>query len=398
MALDFELGPEHQEIRRTAKELIGRFLPRATEIRHQIFNEKRFPEDLWRAFADAGFLGACIPEEYGGNGMGVLALTLAIEQMGASGFGNALMILTAMDSAAIARVGSEQLRKRVLPAVASGDLKMCFAVTEAQAGTNTFRITTFAKKDGSRYLISGEKTFITGADVADKILLVARTTRAEDAKKQGLPKAFGLSLFLVDTKAKGLTMTELPMRGIEGYHQFTIHFDEVEVSADDLVGEQDAGAMAMFLTLNPERIFASAAACGMTEYSIKKATDYALERKVFGEKPIGAYQAIQHPLAECAIGLEAARLLTYRAAWAYDRGMPPDQVGFFANCAKHTAADLALRATDHAMQVHGGSGFSEEVGLVYLWEAARLIKTAPINREMILNFVAEHQLGLPRSY
>jgi alkylation response protein AidB-like acyl-CoA dehydrogenase len=230
------------------------------------------------------------------------------------------------------------------------------------------------------------------------MLLVARTTSAEEAKARALPKAFGLTLFLVDTKAKGLTLTPLPMRGIEGYRQFTVHFDEVEVSERDVVGDVDGGAMAMFLTLNPERIFASAIACGMTDHLIQRSVEYALERKVFADRPIGAYQAIQHPLAECTIGLEAARLLTYRAAWAYDRGMPPNTVGFYANCAKHTAADLALKASDHAIQVHGGSGFSEEVGIVHLWEAARLLKTAPINREMILNYVAEHQLGLPRSY
>ncbi len=398
MAVDFELGPEQLEVRRTAREVIARFAPDAKRLRRMIFGEQRFPEEVWRAFAEAGFLGAVIPEEYGGNGMGLLAMTIAMEEMSAAGFASALLILTSMDSAAIAKIGSEELKRRVLPQIARGDLKLCFAVTEPDAGTNTFRIRTFARRSGSKFSISGEKTFITGADVADRVLLVARTTSAEEAKARGLPKSFGLSLFLVDTKAKGVTLTALPMRGIEGYRQFLVHFDEVEVAAEDLVGEPDAGAVAMFLTLNPERIYAAATACGMTDHLIKRSVDYASQRKVFGDRAIGAYQAVQHPLAESAIALEGARLLTYRAAWAFDKNEQPGLVGFYANCAKHTAADLALRTADHAMQIHGGNGFSEELGIVQLWEAARLFKTAPINREMILNYVAEHQLGLPRSY
>ncbi|MHB1846965.1 MAG: acyl-CoA dehydrogenase family protein, partial [Deltaproteobacteria bacterium] len=343
-------------------------------------------------------LGALVPESHGGNGMGLLPLALAMEEMGAQGYASALLVVTAMDTACLVKNASLELKQRILPKVAQGSLKLCFALTEANAGSNSFRLRTFARRDGGRYLVTGEKTFITGADVADRMLLVVRTTSLADCQAKGLPKAFGLSLLLVDPKGPGVSMTPLPTRGIEGFRQWTVAFDEAPVDASDLVGEENQGALALFTSLNPERILAAALACGIGRFVIEKAVDYAKQRVVFGERPIGSYQGIAHPLAECHIGLEAARLLTHKSAWSFDHDLDPALVGQAANYAKLEAARVAMKAVDRAIQTHGGAGFSEDVGIIYFWEAMRLLKTAPISEEMILNYVAEHDLGLPRSY
>ncbi len=400
MPLDFELSDEQQQILSVAQKMLQRFAPRREALKKMILKEQKFPEELWQAFAEAGFLGALIPEEYGGSNTGLLSLAFASEEMGSHGFGSALLVLTAMDTACIVRCATEEMKKRVLPQVAAGKLKLCFAVTEPNAGTNTFRISTHAKKtsDGKHYRLNGEKTFITGVNVADLMLLVVRTTTVEECKQQGMPKAYGLSLLLIDPKAKGITLTPLPTRGIEGFTQFSVHFEDALVPADALIGEENAGAVALFNSLNPERILAGALGVGMTRHLINKSVEYALERKVFGDKPIGTHQAIQHPLAELQIEMEATRHLVYRAAWGFDKGIDPAEVGYYANCAKYKAAELAIAAADRAIQTHGGSGFSEDVGIIYYWDAARLLRTAPISKEMILNYIAEHKLGLPRSY
>ncbi|HUB06516.1 MAG TPA: acyl-CoA dehydrogenase family protein, partial [Myxococcales bacterium] len=380
--------------------MLQSFAPRREQIKKMILKEQKFPQELWDAFAEAGFLGALVPEAYGGSNAGLLSMAIACEAMGSHGFGSALLILTAMDTACIVRNGSEELKKRILPGVAEGKLKLCFAVTEPNAGSNTFRITTIAKKtsDGKHYRLNGEKTFITGANVADRMLLVCRTMTVEECKAQGLPKAYGLSLLLIDPKTKGITLTPLPTRGIEGFVQFSVHFEDALVPVDTLVGEQDAGAVALFTSLNPERILAGALAVGLADYVTKKAVAYSMDRKVFGDEPIATHQAISHPLAEVQVEIEATRNLVYKSAWAFDQGMEPGEVGFYANCAKFKAARVCLQAVDRAIQTHGGSGFSEDVGLIYYWETARLLKTAPITEEMILNYVAEHKLGMPRSY
>jgi acyl-CoA dehydrogenase len=372
MALDFELSQEQQLIRKAARDVIRTFEPQRKELREKVIKRREFPREVWNALAEAGFMGSFIPTEYGGTGMGLLAMAFAIEEMAALGFGNAR--------------------------IADGSLTFCFALTEADAGSNTFRIRTRAEKKGDLYVVNGSKTFISGWDVADYALLATRTTSLKDAKERGMPKAFGLSLFIVDTKAPGVTAQVLPMRGIEGLNQFTVFFDDVEVPAHHLVGQENGGAMALFLALNPERILAAATAVGMTDYSLKIAIDYARDRKVFGDRPIGAYQAIQHPLAEVKIYQEAVRLLTYRAAWAYDKNMSPLDVGVYTNMAKYLAAELALMAVDRAIETLGGNGFSDDFGLGDLWDVARLLRTAPVSKEMILNHIAEHVLGLPRSY
>jgi alkylation response protein AidB-like acyl-CoA dehydrogenase len=246
--------------------------------------------------------------------------------------------------------------------------------------------------------MNGQKIFITGVEVADYMLVVARTTTRDEIEQRGLPKSYGLSLFLVDPKSKGIEKTPIPTVATEGVYQWQLFFDNVEIPAENLVGEENNGVIAMFNSLNPERILVGAICCGMAEQAINMAVAYAKDRRVFRDTPIGAYQGVAHPLAESKIMLEAAKLLTYRAAWAFDEGMNPAIVGSYSNQAKLVAADVALKAVDASLETHGGIGFAEETGLANLWNGARVLKTAPLNREMILNYVAEQDLGLPRSY
>ncbi|RME86073.1 MAG: acyl-CoA dehydrogenase [Planctomycetota bacterium] len=398
MALDFELSDEQKMIQDAVREMMGKYLSHRQEILKMMFQEKKFPQDLWQDFAHLGLTGCLVPEEYGGNNQGLLTLCLALEEISAQGFPPAILLLSAMDTTCILNNGSEELKKEFLPKIASGEIKLSWALTEPNAGSNAFRIETFAKKDGDEYVLNGQKVFITGVDITDFTLVVARTTSVEDLKAQGLPKTFGLSLFLVPTNAKGFKKQILPMHGIEGMNQFQLFFEDVRVPEKYRIGDENAGVMALFNSLNPERIMAGAICLGMTEFALQKACDYAKERSIFGKKPIGAYQAISHPLAKIKIDQEALRLIVYKAAWAFDQGWNPGKVGPFANMAKYLGAETAIQAADRAIQTLGGYGFSEEYEVIYLWESARLLRTAPISHEMILNFMAEHVLGLPRSY
>ena len=397
MALDFDLSEEQKLVRNSVRSMLQPFLARRQEFR-EMAREGKFSEELWQAFAEMGLTGCLVPEEYGGNNMGLLALALGFEELTANSFSPGLLLVTGMDSACILKNGSEEQKKRFLPKIADGSLKLCFAVTEPNAGTNTFRVQTVARRHGDTYVVNGQKTFITGVDIADYMLLVVRTTTLEELEEQGKPKSHGLSLFLVDTKSKGIEKQPISIPLSEELNQYQLFFDDLEVPADNLLGEEDNGTMVMFNSLNPERILAAAICTGMAEFALKKAVAYANERKVFKDTPIGAYQAISHPLAEVKIELEATRLMMYKAAWAFDKGMNPLEVGTLANMAKFLGADLAIKAVDHAIETHGGLGFAEETGLIAQWSGARLLKTAPVSREMILNYVAEWNLGLPRSY
>ncbi len=398
MALDFALSPEQQMLKDSVRSVFKRFEGKKRELREKVIKRREFPYEVWNAIAEAGFLGCALPEEYGGTNTGILSSVFVVEEMAKMGFGNAIFILTTMDALCIERNGPEALKRRFLPKMISGEAKFCFAVTESNAGTNTFRIETTAEKKGDHYLLNGSKTFITGFDVADYVLLVTRTKTIKQCEAEGLPKAYGLSLFVVDTKSEGIAKTVIPTRGIEGMNQYTIYFENVKVPAENLVGEEHAGTMALFKALNPERILAAATAVGVSEYCLDVACNYARERKVFKGTPIGQYQGIQHPLADVKIRSEATRVMTYKAAWAFDNNLPPMEAGLYSNCAKYLAAELGVQAADAAIETLGGNGFSDDYGIAHLWEGMRLLKTAPISREMILNYVAEHTLELPRSY
>lgn len=396
--LNFHLSEEHRMVVEAAQQLMERVAPRRNEFLHMIIEEQRYPDELWDQIAQTGFFGMLIPEEYGGTNLGLLAMTLAIEVFAGQGYSNTLAVLTTMDTMAILRGGTEEQKKRWLPQIADGSLKLAFAITEAESGTNSFKVRTTARREGDVYKLYGEKAWITGFDVADYCLVVARTIPYEEIQAQDLPRTYGMGLFLVDTKAPGITLYPMNTAGVEGFRQFRIHFDGAEVPVENRIGEEHEGAQVLFQALNPERITAAAQALGRSEFALQKAVEYASQRRVFGDTPIGSYQGVQHPLARIKVMQEAARMLTYRAAWSFDQQLPPREVGKYANMAKYLASEMAIDAIDRAIQTHGGNGFVKENHLINLWTAARLSRTAPVNNEMILNFVAEHVLGMPRSY
>lgn len=398
------LGFEVTEEQKMAKQASAEFAKRLAPKRDKILIEKdkdgykNLHGEAWKGMAELGLFGCLIPEQYGGNGLGLLTETMMMEEIAGQGLGSPVIVTTTMDTCCLLKTASEAIKQKYLPKVASGDAMLAFALTEPDAGSNSVRIKTEAKKDGNVYRVTGQKIFITGADWADAMLLVARTIPYDTVAKQGKPRFYGLSLFMVDMKSKGISLSKIPIHGFEGAEQFIIYMDNVEVPAENLVGKENEGGIALFNSLNPERIIAAADALGISEFAMRRAIQYAKQRKVFKDTPIGAYQAIQHPLAESRIQVEAARLLTYRAAWAYDQGAPPLEVGKWANMAKLSASDAAIKAVDNSLEALGGYAFSEEYGIVHLWDMARVLKTIPISREMILNFVGEHMLGLPKSY
>ena len=322
-----------------------------------------------------------------------LVLTRVCESLG-----NAFCVLTTMANMAILRGGSEDQKRFWLPRIAEGRMKCAFAITEPDAGTNSFVMRSFAARDGETYRLSGSKGWITGADVADQILVVARTVPLKEIGDRGLPLAHGIGLFLIDADAPGLERQAMDTAGIEGFRQFMLYFDNVEVPLDRCIGDEHTGVSVLFQALNPERILAAATAVGLSEFALRKAIVHASERRVFGDTPIGAYQAVQHPLARVRVAQESTRLLTQKAAWLFDEQASPDEVGHYANMAKLSGSELAVEAVDAAIQTLGGGGFIRDNHLINLWSTARLLKTAPVNNEMILNQIAEHMLGLPRSY
>lgn len=394
--MDFRFTDEQKMVRDTARKLGERWGPRMEAIHRETLETGRFSDEFWRDFAEAGFAGALLPERYGGSDMGLTALAIAMETMAAEGAGSALLMLTQMDGLCILRAGPDAARERYLPKIASGDLKMAFAITEPDAGSNSFRMKTLATRRGDDLVLNGTKTFITGVDVADRVLVIARSMPYEALKEKGLPKTAGFNVVVVDPEAEGFSMTEIPTQGIEGLKQWTLHFDDVVCEAG--IGEEGQGVVPMFDVLNCERTLAAAAALGMAQNLLDRAVTYAKDRKVFGDRPIGAYQAIQHPLAEIRAQLEAVRLLFYKSATLFDQGASPLEIGPTSTMAKYLAGEVAIQAAEQALQTFGGNGFSREYGILQAYVNARLLRTAPISREMVLNQVAEHVLGLPRSY
>ena len=346
------------------------------------------PDELWDEVARQGFIGVNTPEEYGGGGLGIYELAIVCEELAAAGCPLLLLVVSpAICATLIARFGTDQQKARWLPRLASGEMKMAFAITEPNAGSNSHRLETAAVKDGEDWVLNGTKYYISGADDAEAILVVARTGGAEDGRGR-------LSLFIVDSNAPGLEKTLIPLQIQGADRQFTLFFDNVVVSQDRLLGNEGQGLSQVFVGLNPERILIAALANGAALHAIEQASRYANERAVWG-KPIGTHQGIAHPLAESKIEVELARLMTMKAAWLFDHGK---DAGEAADMAKYAAGEAATRAVDTAIQVHGGNGMSEEYGLVLLWGLARTLRIAPVSREMILNFVAQHTLDLPKSY
>lgn len=354
------------------------------------YEEGKPPTELWEALAAAGFVGIRVPPEWGGGGAGISELAVVVEEVAAStGTLPAMMVVSAAISGPLLTAhGTEEQKQRWLRGIADGTVKMAFAITEPDAGSNSHELRTELRRDGDAYRLSGQKTFISGVEDADAVLVVARM-RNPDGE-------LGLStLVVVDVDAPGFTRTPIPMQFIGPEQQWQLFFDDVAIGADRLIGGENGGLAALFDGLNPERIIGAALACGVARRAIDKAASYAREREVWGV-PIGSHQGIAHPLAEAKIALDLAHLMMRKAATLQDAGARG--AGEAANVAKYAAAEAAIKAVDTAIQTHGGNGLTIEYGVSDLLFATRLARVAPVSREMILNFVAQHSLKLPRSY
>jgi alkylation response protein AidB-like acyl-CoA dehydrogenase len=384
---DFSESEERQELRKAVARL-------ASGYGRDWFTERaRAGEkttDLWLEIAKHGYLGVNIPEEYGGGGGGIGDIAAVCEELAAQGCPLLLMVVSpAICGTIITRYGTEEQKQRWLPGICDGTGTMAFAITEPDAGTNTHNISTTARRDGDGWVLTGRKIYISGVDEADHVLVVART---EDSRTGKLKPC----LFVVPTDAEGFEARPIPMEIVSPELQFQVFIDDVRLPADALVGDEDGGLVQLFAGLNPERIMAASFSTGLARYALDRATAYAKERTVF-RGPIGGHQAIAHPLAQVHIETELARLMTQKAAALCDAG---DDMGAgeAANMAKYAAAEAACHAADAAVQTHGGNGITQEYGMAGLLVATRAGRIAPVSREMILNYVAMHSLGLPKSY
>ncbi|MDT0306281.1 acyl-CoA dehydrogenase family protein [Streptomyces sp. DSM 44917] len=386
--MNFTESEERRALRAAVAQLGARYgfgYANAKAREHQPLSE------LWEEAGKLGYLGVNLPEEYGGGGAGIYDLALVQEELSAAGCGLLMMVVSpAICGTVIARFGTEEQRRRWLPGLADGSSIMAFGITEPDAGSNSHRITTTARRDGADWLLTGRKVFISGVDQASHVLIVSRT---EDARTGKLKPV----LFAVPTDAPGFEYRPIGMDVTMPDRQFALFLDDVRLPAEALVGEEDAALAQLFAGLNPERILASAFAVGIGRYALDASVRYAKERRVFRDAPIGAHQGVAHPLAQIRIELELARLMMQKAAVLCDEG---EEMGAAeaANMAKYAAAEASIRAVDQAVQTHGGNGLASEYGLGSLLSAARVSRIAPVSREMILNFVAQFSLDLPKSY
>ena len=388
--MDFRFDDQQEDIRRQVRALCSRF---PDEYWRERDETGEFPWDFYRAVADGGWLGITFPTTYGGSGLGISEAAILMQTIAESGGGSqacSSVHLGIFGLEPLIKYGTEEAKGTYLPRVLSGEIHVAFAVTEPDAGTNTARITTFASRKGDGYVLNGRKVFITKAKEAKKMLLLARTTPYEEVAK----KTMGMSLFFADVDPQAVEVRELHKCARKAVDTNMLFIDNLFVSKTDLIGEEGKGFYYILHGLNPERILVAAECVGMGKRAIEKAVQYTKERVVF-DRPIGMNQGIQFPLADAYAKLETAELMAYKAATLFDQGLP---CGKEANIAKYMAAEAAAQATDRAMQVHGGYGYIKDYDVERYWREARLFRIAPISQEMVLNYIGEHVLGLPRSY
>ncbi|MEU0337104.1 acyl-CoA dehydrogenase family protein [Streptomyces sp. NPDC006193] len=388
---------EHQALRAAVAALGRRY---GRDYLARTVAEGRPPTELWTEAGRLGYLGVSLPEEHGGGGGGITELAIVLEELGAAGSPLLMLVVSpAICGTVISRFGTDAQKRRWLPALADGTRVMAFGITEPDAGSNSHRITTTARRDGPDWLLTGRKVFVSGVDTADAVLIVGRT---EDARTGRLKPC----LFIVPTGAENFHRHRIDMELTAAEKQFELVLDDVRLPHDALVGadashapgggEQDTGLLQLFAGLNPERIMTAAFAIGMGRHALAKAVAYARDRTVW-DTPIGAHQAIAHPLAQAHIDLELARLMMQKAARLYDAG-DDTGAGEAANMAKYAAGEACVKAVDQAVHTLGGNGLTREFGLASLITAARVARIAPVSREMILNYVSHQTLGLPKSY
>ena len=381
-----DTADHHRELRESVGRLVGKY---GRKYFQEMVANGTEPEALWQELGAAGFLGVHIAEEFGGGGAGLAELYIVIEECAAQGCPMLALVIASICAPIIEGFGSEELKNKWLPGLADGSRRMAFGITEPDAGSNTHKVTTTANRTATGWVLNGSKYWCSGIDASEAVMIVARDG---DLSVEGGRSA--LSLFVVPTDTPGITLQRIDAAVRATERQFFVFLDNVELPPEALVGERGAGLKQLFVGLNPERVSAAAINNGISRFAINQAAQYARDRTVW-KTPIGAHQGVAHPLAEAYIGVQSARLLAARAADLFDRG---EDAAEAANMAKFLAAETSLKALDQAIQVHGGNGLSFEYGLADLWFIARLHKTAPVSREMILNYVAQHSLGLPKSY
>jgi acyl-CoA dehydrogenase len=388
--VNFALTEEQEQLRTAVRRLCERF---GDDYWLRKDREGGFPDDFHRAFAQAGWLGIAMPEEFGGAGLGITEAALMMQTVAESGAGFSGASALHMNIFGLNPVvvfGSEAQKRRMLPPLIAGEDKACFAVTEPDAGLDTLNLKTKAVRDGDRYLVSGQKIWISTAQVANKVLLLARTTPADAARK----RSEGLTLFYTDLDRRHVEVREIDKMGRKAVDSNQLFFDQLPVPVADRIGEEGHGFDYILHGINPERILVGAEAIGLGRAALARATAYAKERVVFG-RPIGRNQAIQHPLARHWMELEAANLMAFKAAALYDADQP---CGAEANAAKFLGAEAALAACQTAVTTHGGMGYAKEFHVERYLREAMIARLAPVSAEMILNFIGEKVLGLPRSY
>ncbi len=388
--MDFALGPELEQIRAAIGKVCARF---TDDYWLKKDREGGFPEELHQALARDGWLGVAMPRDCGGAGLGITEAAVmmqAIAESGAGFSGASAVHMNIFGLNPVVVFGSDAQKKRMLPGLIAGRERACFAVTEPDTGLNTTRIKTRAKKEGGRYLVSGQKVWISTAQVAEKVLLLARTAPLEEAGKPGA----GLSLFYTDFDRRYVEVREIEKMGRKAVDSNQVFFDGLPVPEQDRIGEEGKGFEYILHGMNPERILIAAESVGLGRCALARAAQYAKERIVF-DRPIGQNQAIQHPLARNWMQLEAANLMAFKAAWLYDRGQA---CGAEANAAKYLAAEASFDACQQAVMTHGGFGYAKEYHVERYLRESLIGRLAPVSPQLILCFIAERVLGLPKSY
>jgi len=390
--MEFCLSDEQKLMADTARKIGERY---GLEYWCELDAKKEFPSVIWREICAAGLCGVALPEEHGGAGLGMLEMAVIIETLAASGAGSTVaqlfMVNPIFGGVSISRFGTPAMKAKLLPRIISGDMNFCMALTEPDAGSNSLEIKTVARPDGNGWRLSGRKIWITAVPQAEKMLVVARTKPLDQVKK----RTEGISMFIIDVDRDGVQHSAIDKLGTNTLPSSSVFFDDVRVYPEEQIGTLHGGWYELLDVLNTERIVTTAGLVGTSDLAIRLAVRYAKDRKVFGGTPIAAYQGLQFPLAQAYAETQCAQLMNYKAASLFDAGKP---FGSEANIAKLIAAQAAASATERAMQTMGGMGYAKEYHAERLWRDARLFRFAPISEEMILNFIAIHDLTMPRSY
>ena len=388
--MNFELSEDQLAIREAISRICADF---DADYWLQRDRNGGFPLDFHKAIADAGWLGICMPQEYGGSGLGIQEAAImvqAISESGAGMSGVSAIHMNIFGLNPVVKFGTEEQKQRMLPPLIAGREKACFAVTEPNTGLNTTQLKTFAKREGDIYYVTGHKVWISTAQVTEKMLLLARTTPLDKVSKP----TDGLTLFYTDLDRRYVDVREIEKMGRKAVDSNELFIDNLPVPAADMIGKEGDGFKTILHGINPERSMAAAAAVGLGRVALKRAAKYANERIIF-DRPIGKNQGVQHPLAKCWMELEAANLMVMNSAWRYDQGL---ECGAEANAAKYLAGEAGFHACEHAVLTHGGFGYAKEYHVERYFRESMLMRIAPISIQLIMCYIAEKVLGLPRSY